>query len=317
MVTFCLIAGLTLLFVGGEALVRGAVGVARAMDISPLLIGLTVVAMATSAPELVVAMGAVLEGKASIAIGNVVGSNIANILLILGVGAMIAPLPCVRELVYRDGAMMLLGAGILTVLTLVGQIAQWQGIAMIVALVVFILFTFRMEQRTHNASAKVHEGEAEEVLSPPGGLTGAFVLVAVGLAGLLIGAELLIYGATETARSLGVSEAVIGLSIVAVGTSLPELASVAVAAWRGHSDVALGNVIGSNIFNVFAILGITATTVPIPIDPYFGQVDIWVMLGASILLLPIMLSGARLSRVEGGVFLGGYAAYIGWLYSCI
>jgi len=317
MITLSLIAGLTLLFAGGEALVRGAVGTARALDISPLLIGLTVVAMATSAPELVVSLGAALDGKASIAIGNVVGSNIANILLILGVAAIIAPLPCTRELIYRDGAMMGVGAFLLTGLVLLGLVERWHGVVMLFALLVFIAITFRMEARGRNGGAKVHEEEAEEVPSPPGGVAGAIMLVVAGLVGLLIGAELLIYGATETARGLGVSEAIIGLSLVALGTSLPELASVAVAAWRGHSDVALGNVIGSNIFNVFAIVGITSSTVPIPVDPYFAAVDIWVMLASSILLLPLMYSGARLSRVEGSLFLGAYAAYIGWLYYCI
>jgi len=145
----------------------------------------------------------------------------------------------------------------------------------------------------------------------------AIALIFAGIVGLVIGAELLIFGATETARGLGVSEAVIGLSLVAVGTSLPELASCAIAAWRGHSDVALGNVIGSNIFNVFAILGITSVVIPLPVDPQFIAIDIWVMLGASILLLPLMLTGARISRIEGGLFLGAYAGYIGWLYAGI
>tara|TARA_R110002096_G_scaffold23399_4_gene74490 strand:+ start:717 stop:1670 length:954 start_codon:yes stop_codon:yes gene_type:complete len=315
MVTFYLIAGFTLLFVGGEALVRGAVGAARALDISPLLIGLTVVAMATSAPELVVSLQAALDNKPSIAIGNVVGSNIANILLILGIAAIIAPLPCQRALVYRDGVMMVCGVALLTGLGYYGVIERWHGMAMLVALAAFIVFTFLTEQRGHNGAAQVHESEAEEVPSPPGGTVGALALLAIGLAMLLFGAELLIYGATETARGLGVSEAVIGLSLVAIGTSLPELASVGIAAWRGHTEVALGTVIGSNIFNVFAILGATSLVVPVPIDPQFTSVDLWVMLGSSVLLLPLMLSGAKLSRPEGALFLGTYVAYIGWLFA--
>jgi cation:H+ antiporter len=185
---------------------------------------------------------------------------------------------------------------------------------MLLALIAFVIYTFRMERREHSGAAKVHESEADEVPSPPGGPWGALVLLGVGLAMLLIGAEMLIYGATETARGLGVSEAVIGLSLVAIGTSLPELASVGIAAWRGHTEVALGNVIGSNIFNVFAILGATSTVIPVPIAAEFLSVDLWVMLGASALLLPLMLSGAKLSRIEGGLFLGTYTAYIGWLY---
>jgi cation:H+ antiporter len=317
MVTFCLIAGLVLLFVGGEALVRGAVGAARALNVSPLLIGLTVVAMATSAPELVVSLGAALDDKPAIAVGNVVGSSIANILLILGVAAVISPLRCHPALVYRDGMMMVAGMVIVTALGFYGVIEHWHGAIMVAMLVVFIVYTFWSEQREHSGSAKIHADEAEEVPSPPGGVTGAFLLLAAGLAMLLVGAEMLIYGATETARGLGVSEAVIGLSLVAVGTSLPELASVTVAAWRGHAEVAVGNVIGSNIFNVFAILGLTSSVVPVPIDAEFIAVDVWVMLGSSILLLPLMLSGARICRVEGAVFLGGYVAYIGWLYTFV
>jgi cation:H+ antiporter len=315
MVTFSLVAGLVMLFVGGEGLVRGAVGTARALNISPLLIGLTVVAMATSAPELLVSLGAALDGKPALAVGNVVGSNIANILLILGVAALISPLRCPRALVYRDGVMMVVGMAIVAALAIHGVIEHWHGIAMLLMLAGFVVYTFRTEQREHNGAAVVHTSEADDVPSPPGGAGGAVAMLGLGLTMLLVGAELLIYGATETARNLGVSEAVIGLSLVAVGTSLPELASVSIAAWRGHSDVAVGNVIGSNIFNVFAILGTTSTVVPVPIAPEFLGVDIWVMLASSVLLLPLMLSGARICRIEGGLFLGSYVAYIGWLYS--
>jgi len=314
MVTISLIAGLTLLFVGGEALVRGAVGTARALDVPPLLIGLTVVAMATSAPELVVSLGGALGGQPSIAIGNVVGSNIANILLILGVAALISPLPCAKDLVFRDGGVMLLSAVALSAFSLFGVIERWHGALLVSALVAFVTATFLLERRRRNGAAKVHEHEAEEVPTPPGGAAVAVTLIVAGITGLVVGAELLIFGATETARGLGVSEAVIGLSLVAVGTSLPELASCAIAAWRGHSDVALGNVIGSNIFNVFAILGITSSTIALPIDPQFIAVDVWVMLGASVLLLPLMLTGARICRVEGALFFATYAAYIAWLY---
>ncbi|HKK29973.1 MAG TPA: calcium/sodium antiporter [Alphaproteobacteria bacterium] len=314
MITFCLISGLILLFVGGEALVRGAVGTARLLAVSPLLIGLTVVAMATSAPELVVSLQAALNERPAIAIGNVIGSNIANILLILGAASLIATLPCRRALVYRDGSMMLLGSFLLLGLVYSGSIERWHGIGLLLVLAAFIIVTFLKERRGGNGGAQVHESEADEVPSPPGGTLGAAIALLVGIAALVGGAELLVYGATETARAFGVSEAVIGLSLVAVGTSLPELASCGVAAWRGHTDVALGNVIGSNIFNVFAILGATATTIPVPIDPHFTGLDIWVMLVASVLLLPLMMSGAKLSRLEGSLFLTCYAGYIGWLY---
>jgi cation:H+ antiporter len=314
MITFCLVAGFVLLFFGGEALVRGAVGTARSFNVSPLVIGLTIVAMATSAPELVVSLQAAWEGKPAIAIGNVIGSNIANILLILGAGAVIAVLPCQKALVYRDGMMMLFGSVVLIALAYTGIIERWQGLVLLALLVGFIVYTFRTEARNHDAGSEVHESEADEIPSPPGGTLGAVGLVLLGVGVLVAGAQMLVYGATSLARDFGVSEAVIGLSVVAIGTSLPELASVTVAAWRGHADVALGNVIGSNIFNVFAILGATATVVPVPIEASFLHVDIWVMLAASALLLPLMLSGAKLSRVEGFMFLGAYAAYIGWIF---
>ncbi len=314
MVTFCIVAGLILLFAGGEALVRGAVGTARSFDVSPLLIGLTIVAMATSAPELVVSLEAAWVGRPAIAIGNIVGSNIANILLILGVAAIIAELPCRKILIYRDGSMMVIGSLLLVGLVYMGNIERWHGIVLLVILTGFLVYSFRYESTGGNGAAEIHQSEADEVPDPPGGTWGSIAFLIVGIAMLITGAQLLVYGATETARAFGVSEAVIGLSLVAIGTSLPELASVVVAAWRGHTDVALGNVIGSNIFNIFAILGATSTTVPIDIDLHFRGVDVWLMLGASVLLLPLMLSGARLSRVEGILFLAAYAAYIGWLY---
>lgn len=314
MITFSLVAGLVLLFFGGEALVRGAVGTARSFSVSPLLIGLSVVAMATSSPELVVSLEAALADRPAIAIGNVMGSNIANILLILGMAAVISVLPCRKELVYRDGSMMVAGSIIMTALVYTGSIERWHGVCMIAGLVLFLSYTFYREKKLANGAAVVHEHEAEEVPSPPGGRLGSIAFVLGGLVALIIGAQLLVYGATETARSFGVSEAVIGLSLVAVGTSLPELASVGVAAWRGHADVALGGIIGSNIFNIFAILGVTSITLPIHIDAQFQGIDIWLMMGSSALLLPLMLSGAKLSKVEGGLFLAAYAAYIGWLY---
>lgn len=314
MITLSLVAGLVLLCLGGEALVRGAVGAARALSVSPLLIGLTIVAMATSAPELVVSLEAVWADRPAIAIGNVIGSNIANILLILGAASVICVLPCRKDLVYRDGMMMLAGSAVMAVLIYTGTIERWHGIGLLAALIAFLIYSFIRESQNGNGAAIVHQSEAAEVPSPPGGKLGSVAFLLGGVAVLIVGAQLLVYGATETARSFGISEAVIGLSLVAVGTSLPELASVCVAAWRGHTDVALGNVIGSNIFNIFAILGVTSITSPISVDAHFQGVDIWVMLAASSLLLPLMLSGARICRLEGALFLAAYAAYIAWIY---
>jgi cation:H+ antiporter len=314
MVTFCLVAGLVLLFVGGEVLVRGAVGTARAFAVSPLLIGLTIVAMATSAPELVVSLEAALQNRPAIAIGNVVGSNIANVLLILGVASLIAALPCERAMVMRDGMMMVVGSVTLVILGFTGAIDRWQGVLLFVLLLGFIGYGFYKERSGKDAAAKLHEEEAEEIPSPPGGTLGSIVALLIGLVMLVVGAQLLVYGATETARSFGVSEAVIGLTLVAVGTSLPELASVSVAVWRGHADVAIGTVIGSNIFNIFGILGVTAVTKPIPIEPSFIDLDIWVMLASAVLLIPLMVTGGRVTRGEGSLLLVSYFCYIGWLY---
>jgi len=305
--------GLGILLLGGEATLRGAVGLARLLGVSPAMIGLTVVAFGTSAPELVVSLQAAVADAPAIAIGNVVGSNIANIMLILGVGAVIAPLVCDPLAVRRDATAMLGSLLLLVGLGLSGRILAWEGALMIGALVAYVLWSYRSDRNNGTPVSELHAREAEETAGVPGAMPLALLYVAVGLAALMGGAHLLVEGAVGVARAAGVSESVIGLSVVAVGTSLPELTATAVAAWRRHTDVAVANVLGSNLFNVLLILGAASLVRPLPIDPDFVTVDLWVMLGAGILLIPIMVTGWHISRKEGAFLLALYSLYIAGL----
>ncbi|MDH3229021.1 MAG: calcium/sodium antiporter [Alphaproteobacteria bacterium] len=304
------VSGLVLLLLAGEATVRGAVGLARILGVSPAMIGLTVVAFGTSAPELVVSLQASLEGAPDIAVGNVVGSNIANILLILGAGALIAPLICDPGMVRRDGAAMIFALILLCVLGLTGTIFAWQGALMVLVLVGYVAGSYFIDRRNGTAVAELHAREAEETAGVPQAAILVTLYLVVGLFGLVLGAHLLVDGAVGVARAAGVSESVIGLSLVAVGTSLPELAATVVAAWRRHTDVAIANVLGSNLFNVLLILGAASLVAPLPVAPDIVRVDLWVMLGSGIVLIPIMITGWHVSRREGIFLLLLYAAYI-------
>lgn len=302
--------GLGILIVGGEAMLRGAIGLARILCVSPAMIGLTVVAFGTSAPELVVSVEAALNGSPDLAIGNVVGSNIANILLILGIGALIAPLVCDPRAVRRD-AMAMLGALILlAVLGWSGHIAAWQGAAMVAMLIAYVVWSYRTDRSQDGPAGDLHAREAAETAGVPAALPVVLLSVVLGIAGLVGGAHLLIEGATGIARAAGVSESVIGLSLLAIGTSLPELAATAIAAWRRHTDIAVANVLGSNLFNVLLILGSTAMVAPLPFAADIVAVDLWVMLGAGVILLPIVMSGWHISRREGAFLLLLYIVYI-------
>lgn len=304
------VAGLVILVLGGEATVRGAVGLARLLGVSPAMIGLTVVAFGTSAPELVVSLEAAFDGSPDLAVGNVVGSNIANILLILGTGALIAPLICDPGAVRRDAVAMLAALVLLCVLGLTGIIEFWQGALMLVALIVFLAATYIIDRKNGSSVAELHAREAEETEGVPENTVVILLVVIVGLAALVGGAKLLVTGAVSFAREAGVSESVIGLSLVAIGTSLPELAATVVAAWRRHTDVAVANVLGSNLFNVLLILGTTATIIPLPIAPDIVLVDLWVMLAAGVVLIPIMITDWHISRREGIFLLTAYILYI-------
>lgn len=296
--------GLALLLGGGECLVRGAVGLARSLGVSPLVIGLTVVAFGTSAPELVVSLQAALGGHPDIVLGNVVGSNNANILLIAGAAAAIRAIAAEPGAVRRDGAALVAATLAFIGLCLFGELGFGAGLALAAALAAWIAWSFRSARRRGSGG----EGEIE---AAPRGAALALLLTLAGIAGVLLGARLLIDGAVEVARAAGLSEAVIGLTLIAFGTSLPELAAAGMAALRGHGDIALGNVMGSNLFNMLGIAGVTAMAAPVPVPAELLRLDLWVMLAATLLLLAAMRGGRRIGRLEGGALAGAYALYIG------
>ncbi len=301
-----IIIGAVLLYFGAEGLVRGSASLATRVGISPLIAGLTIVAFGTSAPELSVSVSSALEGHSDIALGNVIGSNIFNIAVILGIAALIQPLQIHFAVIRRDIPVMIATSVIAFALILYGSFSRLAGLGLLLGLVLYLYFTIR--------SAKSVTGNAEEEsIEPPPLLSKSWVIDALvlvaGLGVLLVGSRLFVDGATSFAKTLGVSDAVIGLTVVAAGTSLPELATSVVAAFRKQSDIAIGNVVGSNIFNVFCILGVTATVTPINASE-IGMRDGTVMLILGVILLPFALTGRRISRGEGAVFIGIYAAYL-------
>ncbi len=309
-----IIAGLVLLLGGGEALVRGAVQIAGRLGLSPLVIGLTIVGFGTSTPELVTSIEAALIGAPGIAVGNVVGSNIANILLILGAAVLLAPIAIHRAAFLRDGAVLCLSAIVCLGMVQTGLIGRGAGAVLVLLLLTYIAGTIWLERRGRSAAAVMYEQEADTVqLARAPSTAVSVVLVVAGLALTIGGAQLLVTGAVDVATSWGISEAVIGLTIVAVGTSLPELATSLIAARKGQGDVAFGNIVGSNIFNVLGILGVTALVHPVAIPAQIAGSDIWIMLAATAVLILLAWSGWRLRRWEGGVMLAGYALYIGFL----
>jgi cation:H+ antiporter len=305
--TFVFLAvGLALLVVGGDILVRGAVALATRLGVSPLLVGLTVVGFGTSTPELVTSLDAAFSGAPGISVGNVIGSNIANILLILGVAALIMPVAVAPQAFRRDAIALALasiaGAGLI----LFGELNRLAGAILITGLAAYILTAYRLERR----SAPEADASGPATSS---GLIGPALLAVVGIAITIAGARLLVTGAVDLARGLGVSDTLIGLTIVAVGTSLPELVTSVVAALRRQSDLAFGNVVGSNIYNILGILGVTALVHPIEVPPEIAAVDIWTMLAATLALIVMAFTGWRISRGEGTAMLLAYAAYTGWL----
>ena len=306
--------GLVLLAVGGELLVRGAVGMAARLGISPLLAGLTIVGFGTSTPELATSVQAAMAGSPGIAIGNVVGSNIANILFILGLSAVILPLS-VNPASFKRDSIALGGSAVLaTGAVLLGVIGLLPGVVLLAALTGYVWWAYKSESASHDAEAVRHEHEAEDRPVPPD--TGPLVLggmILAGLAAAIFGAGWLVDGAIVLASAAGVSQSVIGLTVVAVGTSLPELIACIVAVLRKHEDVALGNVVGSNIYNLCGILGLTALISPIAVPAEIAAFDIWVMLGVTALLIVQLRSGWRLSRIEGVVLVALYVAYTAFL----
>ncbi len=306
-------AGLVLLFVGGEGLVQGAVAIAERFGISKLLIGLLIVGFGTSTPELLVSVNAALDGAPELALGNVVGSNIANILLIVGVAAVITPIIGWDRTAVRESLVSTLVALAVVGLVQGDVISRMQGITMLVVLAGYLFSTYWIEKRDRKAKSFQHEAEAFEDI-PMGRSWQASLFVLAGIASLVFGADLLVQGSVSIARAYGVSDAVIGLSLVAIGTSLPELATAVVAAIRRQSDVVLGNVIGSNIFNILAILGITVVIQPIDVSARFREIDTPLMLGASLLLLGLLFATRSIGRIWGVLMLLAYAAYMVFLF---
>lgn len=294
------LGGLALLVLGGDLLVKGAVGLSLKLGMTPLVVGLTVVAFGTSAPELLVSLSAALKGSSGIAMGNVVGSNIANVLVILGVTALVSAI-VTRGHDLRESWAMMIGASVLLIaLAFTGEIGRIEGLILLAALALVLwrqLSTGRAD-------------EADVDSSTMGAGWGRIALwLGLGLVLLPVGANLLVAGATDIARAFGISETVIGLTLVAIGTSLPELAASVASALKGRADMALGNVVGSNIFNILAILGITAVIAPLPVPPEMLRLDLWMMLGSSLLLAPFLLRAVTISRPIGAAFVAAYGAY--------
>jgi cation:H+ antiporter len=304
---FQLGGGFVLLLFGAEYLVRGAVSIARRLNVPPMVIGMTIVAYGTTSPELVVSLQAAIDGLPGISIGNVVGSNIANILLILGTSAAIFPIVVRPRDLQRDAAVMLSSALLFTALALSGTIERWQGILMVAALVVFTTYAFVSERRRRHADGPALL--AEEFKEVPQQTWLAVLSVLGGIVAVLAGAKLLVAAAIVAARYFGVGEEVIGLTIVAVGTSLPELATAVVAAYRRHSEVAVGNVLGANIYNLLAIIGLVAAVKPLDVPPQILTFDLWFMLAVTLILLAILLLHCGMRRWVGLIFLLLFAAY--------
>lgn len=316
-----LVVSLLILTGGAELLVRGSVAVAQRMGVSAFFIGLTIVGFGTSTPELSTSLIAALNGSGDIAVGNVVGSNICNVLLILGAAAMIRPITVSLGVVRAE----LVAVGLVSLLPFVALatgsvVTRWQGLAMVTLLGTYLYRGYHAGRR--DEAARLAEAELSKEIEREVGLDPAkplapviaAVSIVAGLALLVGGSWLLVRSASEIARSFGVSDLVIGLTVVAVGTSAPELFTSVVAAIRRQSDIAVGNVLGSNIFNILGILGVTAAVKPQAIAPQVFRLDLPVMLGAAILAAIFLRTGSKLSRPEGAVMLVGYAAYIAYLY---
>ena len=304
-----LIGGFVLLFLGGEGLVRGAVSLAQRLNVSPLLIGATVVAFGTSMPELVVTLQAALRGSTGIAFGNVIGSNVANLMLIFGLAIVIAPVMVPRRAVMRDGVALIGATALLTVFVYLGTLVAWQGALMLILLGLLTCVSYWRERRLVGEADMRHRHEAEERQHLPKSIWLAGLYALAGLAGVSVGAHLMVGAATIIARGLGITETVIGITVVAVGTSLPELATTVVAAYRKHADVALGNVLGSSVFNILAILGVVTVVTPLPVPDEILHLDIWLLAGITVLVIAVALAGVRLGRPFGVLLLLGYAAF--------
>lgn len=314
---FLFVAGLTALVVGADVLVRGASKLALSFGISPLVVGLTIVALGTSAPEMAVSTGAVLNGQTDIAVGNVVGSNIFNILVVLGLSALITPLVVHLQIIRQELPIMVGAVVLLLVMGWDGHIAWYEAALFLVLTVLYTVFLIVQSRRETAAAAHYCEDiQAAEPGAWDAKLPVQMGLIAAGLVMLVFGSDWLVSSAVFLARSFGVSELVIALTIVAAGTSMPEVATSVVAAIKGQRDIAVGNVVGSCIFNVLGCIGLSgvvAGTTGLVLAPSVMAFDMWVMVAVTVACLPVFLSGREIARWEGGVFLGYYVAYLTYL----
>lgn len=312
MVWLILVAGLVLLIIGAELLVRGAARLAASFGVPALVVGLTVVAFGTSAPELAVSVKSAWSGQAELAVANVVGSNIFNILFILGLAAVVAPLIVAKQLIRQDVPIMIAVSLMAVLMTMNGSVGKLEASALVFGLLIYTGFLFFQGRKRGSDRADDEVGELIKTARP---LWHNLVLVVIGLLLLVMGARWLVSSAVEIASALGVSEAVIGLTIVAAGTSLPEVMTSIVATLKGERDIAIGNVVGSNIFNILCVLGVSALVSPVPLlaGPQLAQIDLPVMLGVAVLCMPFFFTGSIVNRFEGIVFLTVYIAYVWYL----
>lgn len=300
-----ILAGFVLLMAGANYLVQGSVAIANKLKIPSLIVGLTVVAFGTSAPEFVVSITSAFKGSAGLAIGNVVGSNIANILLILGISALVYPIAVKKKEFYRDFSFLLFVTLLFIAFALTGTFTHWMGIVMLALLILFLFWNYHNSKSNKNS---VTEDSQSPLAEKKWWLVIAVTVIS--LVTIIYGADLLVDGAVNLARYFGVSEELIGLTIVAFGTSLPELATSAVAAYRKQSDIAIGNILGSNIWNIVFIMGATASIINVEVTPQIISYDMWVMFASTLILLPIIYKSGKISRLTGIIFFAAYIAYL-------
>jgi len=306
------IAGLVMLVLGGEALVRGAVAVAKNFGVPTLVIGLTIVSFGTSAPEMFISVQSVLSEHYEIALGNIIGSNIANILLVLGVTAIIYPIAVDAKLVKRDAPLMLMATCLFLWFCMTSQIlGRFEALIFLFIVIAYTIHVFRSVQ-SGDEQEMLKELEEETDIEMPTWKSIVFILA--GCSVLVFGSKILVVGASILAANIGVPEAVIGLTVLAIGSSAPELVTAVVAARRQHADLALGNIVGSNLFNITVIGGVAGLVSPIPVAPIFLETEIWIMLMVTVTLIAFMLSGRRISKSEGIILFTGYICYNVWQY---
>jgi cation:H+ antiporter len=310
------VAGLVGLVLGANLLVRGASKLALSFGISPLVVGLTIVAFGTSAPEVAVSVGAVLDGKTDLAVGNVVGSNIFNVLFILGISALITPLVVDRQLIRQEVPIMIGASLLLLAVGLDGRIGLFDAALLFALVVAYTVFLIVQSRRAGQAAAGDDEVPVLDNTAWDARLPAQLALIAGGLVALVLGSDALVTSAVAFAKQMGVSDLVIGLTIVAAGTSMPEVATSITAALKGERDIAVGNVVGSNTFNILGCLGLSGLasgTAGLVLPPSVLTFDIWVMLAVALACLPVFMTGREIARWEGGVFLAYYVAYVAYL----